>query len=97
MTRREFYDRAASAAELEAARAIDGLDDEIALLRLEIRRLIADDAPDPRLVQGAMRLLVQGVMAQHRLNGRQAEGLTAAVANMFEEFLAAMSPDGGGA
>lgn len=99
MTRRTkaFYDRAVSAADLEAARELDGLDEEIALLRVEIRRLISEDQPDDRLVQGAMRLLVQGVIAQHRLSGREADGLTEAVAAMFEEFLSALSATDGGA
>ncbi len=58
MTRRvrSFYARALTAADrtaLDDARDVEGLDDEVALLRVQIRRLLADEEPDPRVVQGA--------------------------------------------
>lgn len=102
MTRRarSFYARAMSAADrddLEDAREVEGLDDEVALLRVQIRRLIADDEPDARVVQGAMRLLVQALIAQQRLSGRQAEGLGNAAGHLLEEFAAAIAAgDGSG-
>ena len=100
MTRhaRSFYARALTAADraaLDDARDIDGLDDEVALLRVQIRRLIEDDEPDPRVLQGAMRLLVQALVAQQRLSGRQAEGLGDAAARLLEEFGAALAAGDG--
>lgn len=100
MTRhaRSFYARALTAADradLEDAREVEGLDDEVALLRVQIRRLIADDEPDARVVQGAMRLLVQALVAQHRLSGRQAEGLGDATGRLLEEFAAAIAAGDG--
>lgn len=96
MTRRarSFYARALSAADrdaLEDAREVEGLEDEIALLRMEIRRLIETEEPDARVVQGAMRLLVQTLIAQRRLSGREAEGLSDAVARVVEEFGAVLA------
>ena len=96
MTRRvrRFYERALSAADraaLDDARDVEGLDEEVALLRLQIRELIATEEPDARLVQGAMRLLMQTLIAQQRLSGRQAEGLGDAAARLLEEFGAALA------
>lgn len=101
MTRRvrSFYARALTAADraaLDDARAVEGIDDEVALLRLQIRALIADEEPDARVVQGAMRLLVQAVVTQQRLSGRQAEGLTEAATRLLEEFVGALNEADGG-
>ena len=102
MTRRvrSFYARALSAADraaLDDARDVEGLDDEVALLRVQIRRLLADEEPDARVVQGAMRLLLQTLIAQQRLSGRQAEGLGDAAARLLEEFGAALAAGDGSA
>ena len=86
---RSFYARVLSAADraaVEDARDVQGLDEEIALLRVLIRRLLEDDAPDPTVLQNGMRLLVQALVAQQRLSGRQAEGLGDAAARLVEEF-----------
>ena len=96
MTRRvrSFYARALTAADrtaLDDARDVEGLDDEVALLRVQIRRLLADEEPDPRVVQGAMRLPVQTLTARQRLSGRQAEGLGDDAARLLEEFGAALA------
>jgi len=102
MTRRvrSFYARALTAADraaLDDAREVEGLDDEVALLRLQIRELIANEEPDARVVQGAMRLLVQAVVTQQRLSGSQAEGLTEATTRLFEEFASVLNEADGGA
>jgi len=94
---RSFYARALGAADraaLDDAREVEGLDDEIALLRVQIRELIANEEPDARVVQGAMRLLVQALVAQQRLSGREAEGLGDAVAQVIEEFGAMLATGG---
>ncbi len=100
MTRRvrSFYARALTAADraaLDDAREVEGLADEVALLRVQIRRLIEDDEPDARVLQGAMRLLVQTLIAQQRLSGQQAEGLGQAAARLLEEFGAALATGDG--
>ena len=100
MTRRarSFYARALSAADraaFEDAHEVEGLDDEVALLRVQIRRLLEEETPDERVVQSGMRLLVQALVAQQRLSGRQAEGLGDAAAQLIEEFGALLNaPDG---
>jgi predicted metal-dependent hydrolase len=67
-----FYERAldtADRAAFDEARDLDGLDDEVALLRLQVRRL-----------------LIQALVARHRLSGDQADSLGEAAANLLEEF-----------
>ena len=58
---------------------------------MRTRRVIATEEPDARLLQGAMRLLMQMLIAQQRLSGRQAEGLGEAAARLLEEFGAALA------
>ncbi len=87
--REGFYESAlaaADAAALREARTLSGLDDEVALLRVQLRRAFADAEADPRTVQAGVRLLVQALLAQHRLSPQQAEHLGEAVANVLEEF-----------
>ncbi len=84
-----FYERALDAGDrrdFDAARRLDGLDDEVALLRLQVRRLLEDESHDPRVVQAGLRLLIQALVARHRLSGRQAESLSEAAAGLLEEF-----------
>ena len=90
-TRNSFYDSALEATDrhdFHVAREVEGLDDEVALLRLQLRRALADRDGDidPKVLQSGVRLLVQALLAQHRLSPRQAEHLGDAVANVLEEF-----------
>lgn len=84
-----FYDAVldeADRAGLEDARAVTGLDEEVALLRLQLRQALEQHPDDFRLVQGGVRLLVQALRAQHRLSPQQADHLGGALANLLEEF-----------
>ena len=90
-TRTSFYDSVLEAADrhdFHVAREVEGLDEEVALLRLQLRRALADrdGDVDPKVLQSGVRLLVQALLAQHRLSPRQAEHLGDAVANVLEEF-----------
>ena len=88
-TRATFYDSALDAADrhdFHVARELDGLDDEVALLRLQLRRALADGDVEPRVLHAGVRLLMQALLARHRLSPRQAEHLGDAVANVLEEF-----------
>ena len=89
LTAENFYGSALDKAGDEAlavARQIEGLDDEVALLRLQLRQALEGTDLDPKLLQGGVRLLVQALLAQHRLSPQQAEHLGEAVANVLEEF-----------
>lgn len=92
---RSFYEHALDAAGRDAfedAHHVAGLDDEVALLRLQVRRLIEEGDPDPKVLQSGIRLLIQALAARHRLSGAQAEGLGNAAANLLEQFAAIAVP-----
>lgn len=74
------------AAELAAARKVEGLDEEVALLRVLIRDALEQHPDDVKLLHSGLRLLVQSLLAQHRLSPKQADNLGEAVANVLEEF-----------
>jgi hypothetical protein len=88
-TRRSFYDAALTEAdreELAAARGVEGLQDEIAVLRLRLREALAEHPEDSQLVERGVRLLIQSLLAEHRLSSKEARGLTDALTATFEEF-----------
>ncbi len=65
---------------------VDGLDQEVALLRLHVRRLLTDSPEDPKIIHAAVRLLINALLAQRRLTDREAEGITEAMATVLEQF-----------
>lgn len=76
--RAEFYEAAfneADRADLAAAREVQGIDDEIALLRLQLRRTLEDSPVDHKLLLAGVRLLLQALLVQHRLSPAQADDL----------------------
>ena len=86
-----FYASALAKAEgdadgLLAARQVEGIAEEIALLRYQIRRAIEAGDVDPKVLHAGVRLLIQALVAQHRLSLQQADHLGAAVVNVLEEF-----------
>ncbi|MQC19243.1 MAG: hypothetical protein DWG83_01560 [Chloroflexi bacterium] len=98
-----FYERALDASDrdlLAEARDVEGLDDEVAMLRVHVHRLLEEQSADPRQLQAGIRLLVQALTARHRLTGREAQTLTETATDLFEQFIAAFSSgdsgDGGG-
>lgn len=95
-----FYERALDASDrelLDEARDVEGLDDEVAVLRVHIHRLLEEQPADPKQVQAGIRLLVQALTARHRLTGREAQTLTETASDLFEQFIAAFSSgDAGG-
>ena len=91
---RTFYEVALS--ELERAGLIDarrvrGLGDEIAILRLTLRRTLEAEPVDLKLLHAGVRLLIQALLAQHRLSPEQADELTGSVARILEIFGSYMS------
>ena len=87
--RRSFYHAALTEAEragIAAARDIEGLEDEIAILRLRLREALAEHPEDLQLVERGVRLLIQSLLAEHRLSSKEAHGLTDAVTGVFEQL-----------
>lgn len=99
-----FYERALSASDrdlYEDALQVDGMDAEVALLRLQIRRLLEEQGAEAlaageagEALRSGIRLLVTALSTRHRLTGREAETLTETATSLFEQFVAAFA-DGG--
>lgn len=87
-----FYEEALSQAEqvaLSRARDVDGLDEEIALLRVRLRSL-ADEPENLASFLKGMELLVKAVGARYRLSKKSEEDLMQSVMGVLEGMGAAM-------
>jgi hypothetical protein len=103
-TRRErrtpgpFYAEALAAAErddLLAAAAVRGLEQEIALLRLWLRRILIDRPDDFGTAEKAVTLLVRAVSAAGRLPDADGDDLVERVSAELNEVLAALAGEPG--
>ncbi len=75
---REFYASALDAAEridLDAASEVEGLDEEIALLRMKLREALGKRPDDLALMLRGIDLLVKAVSARYRLSPESGETL----------------------
>lgn len=94
-----FYARALSEAEradFPAALAVEGLDEEIALLRLRLRRALAESPEDTALMFKGIDLLAKLVARRYRLpeaEKRDLEESLAAALRGFEDLMAAGGED----
>ncbi len=97
--RRGFYERALSEAErLELAEALEmeGLDEEIAILRLKLKRALEEEPQNLGLMVKGLELLVRAVSAHYRLSQEEQEGLSAGLRQVLEEVGAKLYPEGFG-
>ena len=86
-----FYAAALNEAEAEllaAAREVAGLDEEIALLRLRLRRLVEEHPEQTDLLFKGVGLLVRAVAARYRLSEEAEE-------NLFQSLEAVVRSVGG--
>lgn len=82
---RDFYGSALDAAEriqLEAASDIEGLDEEIALLRTKLREVVAEHPQNLPLMLRGIELLVKAVSARYRLSKRAEQDLAESIAGV---------------
>lgn len=91
---RNFYRHALSEAEqLDLARAqeVEGLDDEIALLRVRLKRALEERPEDLQLLVRGIDLLVRAVAARYRLSPRArrdlADNLAAVLNSLGDQLL----------
>lgn len=92
-----FYERALSASDqtlFHDALEVEGMDAEVALLRMHILRLLDEQPQDSEALRAGIRLLVTALSARHRLTGREAETLTETATELFEQFVAAFASGG---
>jgi hypothetical protein len=95
-TARNFYREALDEAErleLERAGEIEGLDDEIALLRLRLRRAIEEHPEDMQLFVKGLEILVRAVGTRYRLSAKArrdlADNLAATLNSLGDQLLPA--------
>jgi len=90
-----FYERALEAGDralFAEALEVEGADQEVALLRLHVLKLLQEQPDDARALQAGFRLLVQALVARHRFSGEEAETLTDTVSSLFEHFASIVTP-----
>lgn len=86
--RESFYSRAlteAESANLEEAARVDGLDDEIALLRLTLRQLVEQHPEDIEIQMKAASTLAGLMRTRYRITKEQKESLKQAIAKTLVE------------
>ncbi len=94
ITARNFYDEAVDQAErleLERAQEIEGLDDEIALLRVRLKRAVEEHPQDMQLLVKGLDILVRAVGARYRLSPKSrkdlADNFAAALNSLGDQLL----------
>ena len=93
-TARNFYSQALDQAErldLERAQEIEGLDDEIAMMRVRLKRAVEKHPQDVQLLVKGLDILVRAVGARYRLSPKSrkdlAENLAATLNSLGDQLL----------
>ncbi|MDO8614285.1 MAG: hypothetical protein Q7T33_00930 [Dehalococcoidia bacterium] len=91
---RNFYRRALTAAEqleLGPAAEVEGLADEIAMLRVRLKSALQEHPGDLKLLASGVQMLVKAVAAQYRLSPRArrdlADHITAVLNSLGDQLL----------
>ncbi|MFC1961778.1 hypothetical protein ACFLWN_01850 [Chloroflexota bacterium] len=83
-----FYARVMDEAEqldFELAAGVNGIDDEIALLRVKIKSLVGDDPKNLRLLVEATNALERLIRTRYRISKEQRKGLKEAIGNVLRD------------
>jgi hypothetical protein len=84
-----FYSKVLDESEqLDFARAagVEGIDEEIALLRVKIKSLIAHDPDNITLIMRAINTLARVVSTKYKLSRKDKKGLKEAMGNVLKEI-----------
>ena len=88
-SKKGLYQRALSEAEqvlLPEAREIEGLDEEIALLRVKLTSALKEQPQNMPLMLRGVDLLVKAVAARYRLTAKSQENLAQAIDSVLKEI-----------
>ena len=83
-----FYGRVMDEAELidfEMASGVEGIDDEIALLRVKIKSILAHDPENVRLIMQVTDALARLIRTRYNVTRDQKKGLKEAIANVLRD------------
>ena len=93
---RDFYGSALEAAErieLSAAGEVQGLDEEIAVLRMKLREVLTKRPEDLPLMLRGVELLVKAVSARHRLSKEAEENLADSIGGVVRGVGGLLMPE----
>jgi len=92
-----FYEKALSEAErgeLPEARQMEGLDEEIAVMRVRLQQALRERPEDVQLISKGLDLLVKAVAAKYRLSPKARKDLSDSIAGVVDGIGAALYPEG---
>jgi len=84
-----FYSKVLDEAEqfdLELACGVEGIDDEIALLRVKIKSILEKDPGNIRLLMEATNTLARLVKTRYNISKEQKKGLKEAIGNVLKDI-----------
>jgi hypothetical protein len=84
-----FYSKVLDESEqldFELATGVEGIDDEIALLRVKIKSLIAHDPDNITLIMQAINTLARVVSTRYNLSTKDKKGLREAIGNVLRDI-----------
>jgi hypothetical protein len=84
-----FYSKVLDEAErldFEYATSVEGIDDEIALLRVKIKSLIAHDPDNIKLIMQATNTLARLVRTRYKISKKDKKGLKEAIGNVLRDI-----------
>jgi hypothetical protein len=87
--KRGFYAKVLDEAEqldFELAAGVEGLDDEIALLRVKIKSLLANDPENIKQLMDVTNTLVRLVKTKYNISKEQKQGLKEAIENVLKDI-----------
>lgn len=76
----------ADRAALDDARAVEGLAEEIALLRLRVHDALIAHRDDTKLIESGVRLLIQSLLAQRRISQPDADATWSEAIEYIHQF-----------
>ncbi len=91
-----FYSSALSRAErmrLPKARATEGLDEEIALLRVRLYRLAQEHPEQLELLLKGVGTLIRVVALKYKLSGKPADDLSSSITGVLKGIGGALEPE----
>jgi hypothetical protein len=86
--KRGFYEKVLDEAErldFELASGVDGIDEEIALLRVKIKSLLGDDPKNIKLIVEATNALERLIRTRYKISKEQRKGLKEAIGNVLRD------------
>jgi len=72
--------------DFELASGVNGIDDEIALLRVKIKSILGDDPKNIRLLVEATNALERLIKTRYKITREQRKGLKEAIGNVLKDI-----------